>query len=82
MQGEYVEINPENAAQEGIKQGEVIRVVSSTGEKRVVARLTDRVPAGVLFMPRPFTRDSSLLPYYKEKTGTETCRITIERNTV
>ena len=82
MQDEYVEINPESAAKEGIKEGEIIRLVSSTGEKRIVARLTDRVPESVLFMPLPFTRDSSLLPYGKEKTGVKTCRVTIERSTL
>jgi formate dehydrogenase alpha subunit len=79
IQDEYVEINPENAAQEGIREGEIIRMVSSTGEKKIVARLTDRVPAGVLFMPLPFTRASNLLPYGTKKTGANACRVTIER---
>jgi len=82
MQDEYVEINPESAAKEGIKEGEIIRLVSSTGEKRIVARLTDRVPESVLFMPLPFTPDSSLLPYGKERTGAKTCRVAIERSTL
>ena len=80
IQDEYVEINPSNAAQEGVKEGDVIRLVSSTGEKRTVARLTDNVPEGVLFMPLPFTRDTTLLPFPSGKTGTNTCRVTIERN--
>jgi formate dehydrogenase alpha subunit len=82
IQDEYVEINPANAAQEGIKEGDVIRLSSSTGEKRVFARLTGNVPEDVLFMPLPFTRDTTILPFYKEGTGAKTCRVTIERNTV
>ena len=82
IQDEYVELNPEDAAQEGIKEGEIIRVVSSTGEKKIVARLTDKVPSGVLFMPLPFIRNSNLLPYGTEKNGANTCRVTIERSTL
>ena len=82
IQDEFVEINPENAAKECIKDGDVIRLVSSAGEKRIVARLTHGVPEGILFMPLPFTRDTTLLPFHKEVTGANTCQVTIERNTV
>jgi formate dehydrogenase alpha subunit len=82
LQDEYVEINPENAAQEGIREGEVIRLVSSAGEKRIAARLTGNVPEGVLFMPLPFTRDTTILPFRKEAASANTCRVTIERNIV
>ena len=82
IQDEYVEINPANAAQEGIKEGDVIRLVSSTGEKRIVARLTGKVPEDVLFMPLPFTRATTILPFRKEGIGANTCQVTIERNTV
>jgi formate dehydrogenase alpha subunit len=82
IQDEYVEINPANAAQEGITEGEVIRLISSSGEKRIVARLTGTVPEGVLFMPLPFTRDTTILPFPKEETSTKTCQVTIERNIV
>jgi predicted molibdopterin-dependent oxidoreductase YjgC len=82
IQDEYVEINPANAAQEGIKEGDVIRLISSSGEKRIIARLTGTVPEGVLFMPLPFTRDTTILPFRKEEILTKTCRVTIERNIV
>ena len=82
IQDEYVEINPANAAREGIEEGDLIRLVSSAGEKKIVARLTGKVPEGVLFMPRPFTRDTTILPFRKEGTATKTCRVTIERNRV
>jgi predicted molibdopterin-dependent oxidoreductase YjgC len=80
IQDEYVELNPEDAAQESIKEGEIIRVVSFSGEKKIVVRLTDKVPTGVLFMPLPFTWNSNLLPYGTEKTGANTCRVTIKRS--
>ena len=82
IQDEYVEINPANAAREGIKEGDVIRLVSSSGEKKILARLTGNVPEGVLFMPLPFTRDTTILPFRKKETGAKTCQVTIERNTV
>jgi predicted molibdopterin-dependent oxidoreductase YjgC len=82
MQDEYVELNPVDALKEGIREGEVIRLVSSTGEKGVVARLTNRVPEGVLFMPLPFTRDTTILPFRREDAGANTCRVWIERSTV
>jgi formate dehydrogenase alpha subunit len=78
---EYVEINPEDAAKEGICEYDSIRLISSAGEKRVQVHLTSRVPEGVLFMPLPFTQDATLLPFSEEGSGFETCRVKIERVT-
>jgi predicted molibdopterin-dependent oxidoreductase YjgC len=74
---EYVEINPEDAAEENIHDGEVIKLVSSTGEKRIETLLSERIPRGVLFLPRPFARNSAVIPFSAE--GRKTCRVKIQR---
>ena len=81
IKDEYVEMNPEDAAKEGICDYDSIRLLSSAGEKRIQVHLTSRVPEGVLFMPLPFTQDSTLLPFSKEGSGFETCQVKIERAT-
>jgi predicted molibdopterin-dependent oxidoreductase YjgC len=47
----YVEIHEADAEQAGIGQGDEVRVISPVGEVAAVARLTDGVPRGVVFMP-------------------------------
>ncbi|MGC8646358.1 MAG: formate dehydrogenase subunit alpha [Thermoplasmata archaeon] len=47
----YVEINPEDAKNMGIKNNENIRIETRHGELCVKARITDMVPRGILFMP-------------------------------
>lgn len=81
IKDEYVEINPRNAAQEGIGEGNVIKLLSSSGEKRIRARLSGRLPENVLFMPLPFAHGTTLLPFSREGTGCKTCQVTIERVT-
>ena len=50
----FVEINPEDAKEKGIEDGEVLVVKSRRGEIRPVARVTDDVPKGMLFVPWHF----------------------------
>lgn len=47
----YVEINPTDAAKQGIVDGGRVKVASRRAEIEVDARVTDRVPEGVLYMP-------------------------------
>nr|QNO55429.1 formate dehydrogenase subunit alpha [Methanosarcinales archaeon ANME-1 ERB7] len=49
-----VEINPEDAKEEGIEDGAVVVVKSRRGELRPVAKVTDGMPKGMLFMPWHF----------------------------
>lgn len=48
--GNYIDINPLDAARQGIAEGQQVRVTSKTGAIEVEARLTDEVPTGILSM--------------------------------
>jgi len=50
----YVEIGEYDAKQFGISQSDKVKVISPAGEVTAVAKLTDRLPEGVLFMPISF----------------------------
>jgi formate dehydrogenase alpha subunit len=47
----FVEINPEDALRSDISDGERLRVSSRRGSIRLKARVSDIVPAGVVFIP-------------------------------
>ena len=50
----YVEIGESDAKQVGIGQGDEVRVISPVGEVTAVAKFTDTLPEGMLFMPLSF----------------------------
>jgi formate dehydrogenase alpha subunit len=47
----YVELNPEDAAELGVADGQQVKVASRRGEIETRARVTDRVPRGLVFAP-------------------------------
>ena len=47
----FVELGESDAKQVGISQGDQVRVISPVGEVTAVAKLTDTLPEGVVFMP-------------------------------
>ena len=47
----FMELNPEDAATLGITDGEMVTVSSRRGAIRLASRVTDIVPAGVVFIP-------------------------------
>ncbi len=47
----YMEINPDAAAEMGIRNGEYVRCVSRRGDAIVMAQLTQRVPRNMVFIP-------------------------------
>jgi anaerobic selenocysteine-containing dehydrogenase len=47
----YVEIHPQDAADLGLAKGDEAEVVSRRGRVRLPARLTERLPRGVVFIP-------------------------------
>jgi predicted molibdopterin-dependent oxidoreductase YjgC len=47
----FVELGDSDAKQVGISQGDQVRVISPVGEVTAVAKLTDTLPEGVVFMP-------------------------------
>ncbi len=53
-----LEINPEDASSLQVSDGDRVKVVSKTGEIEVRAKVTDRVPKGVLFLPFHFFKES------------------------
>jgi formate dehydrogenase alpha subunit len=50
----WLEISREDAKNLGLGDGDPVRVVSPSGELTTTARLTDSLPAGLLFMPISF----------------------------
>jgi len=50
----FIEINPRDADRLGISEGEVVCVASARGETTAIARLTDKLKEGVVFMPFHF----------------------------
>jgi formate dehydrogenase major subunit len=47
----FVEINPVDAAPLGIKDGDSVEVATERGKTSALARVTDSVKQGVVFMP-------------------------------
>jgi predicted molibdopterin-dependent oxidoreductase YjgC len=50
----YVELNPEDAEEYGVEDGEMIKVASRRDEIELAAQVTDRVPEGTIFIPFHF----------------------------
>jgi len=50
----YVEIGEADAGQVGISQSDDVKVISPAGEVTAVARFTDTLPEGIIFMPISF----------------------------
>jgi len=50
----FVEVNPEDATKEGLKDKDLVTLKTRRGSIEVVARVTDEVPAGLLFTPFHF----------------------------
>ena len=55
----YLEINQEDAERLGLSQGERVTVASRRGQIMAKARLTDRVKAGMVFMPFHFVESNA-----------------------
>lgn len=73
---EFAEMNPDDAARLGVKDGDKVVLVSDRGELAIAARVTPNVLPGVLFVPLhyaggavtaffPGDADESLLPQVK-----------------
>jgi formate dehydrogenase major subunit len=56
----FVEINPSDAAQLGIAEGEAVAITTARGDTRAKARVTDKVRAGAAFMPFHFPGTNQL----------------------
>ena len=82
---ERAEINPEDAEKAGIEDGDAIRVSSRRGSVECCAKLTERVPQGLVFMTFHFSESSgNMLTISACDPVTQTpelkiCSITIEK---
>ena len=50
----FVEVNPSDATKEGVKENDVVILTTRRGSIEADARVTDRVPPGLLFVPFHF----------------------------
>jgi predicted molibdopterin-dependent oxidoreductase YjgC len=50
----FVEVNPSDAVKEGVKENDVVILTTRRGSIEADARVTDRVPPGLLFVPFHF----------------------------
>jgi formate dehydrogenase major subunit len=55
----YVEVNAEDAARLGIKNGELVRAFSRRGEIKIAARVTKDIKKGTIFIPFHFVECSA-----------------------
>ena len=77
---DYVEMNPHDAAAEGLREGDAVRVASAGGAVSVRVRLTDRVARTVLFLPLSFIRNSGLMTGPHGDGCHDFCHVRIERD--
>ncbi len=56
----FVEINPSDAAQLGIAEGEGVSITTARGDTMAKARVTDKVESGAAFMPFHFSGTNQL----------------------
>jgi len=59
----YVEINPRDAKDWGIEQGDRVKITSRRGEVTVRAKLIDTPRRGMVFVPMHWEDDASLINY-------------------
>ena len=81
----YVEVGEQDAGRLGVSQGDMVRVTSPVGELDAVAKLTDRLPGGTVFMPFSFAHtpvnrlfDVALDPQAKTP-ALKACHVKLER---
>ncbi|MBF0169524.1 MAG: molybdopterin-dependent oxidoreductase [Nitrospinae bacterium] len=61
----WVEINPDDAAKDGLDEGEDVTLESKQGSIRAVVRVSDRSPAGTVFIPKNFENEPALKLVYR-----------------
>jgi anaerobic selenocysteine-containing dehydrogenase len=82
---ELVEINPMDAANLGIRDGEIVRVISRRGEVNAEAKVTDVSPEGVVSMTFHFAESptnqltNNALDPVSKIPETKVCAIRIEK---
>lgn len=51
----FVEISPEDASRLSIKDGDAVEIISRRGSVKMIAKISDRVPSGILFTTFHYT---------------------------
>jgi formate dehydrogenase alpha subunit len=81
----WLEINRDDAKKLGVDDGDPVKVTSSAGELKTTARVTNSLPAGLLFMPVSFPEspvgelfDTRLDPRSKAPS-LKSCMVRLER---
>ncbi|WP_297529412.1 molybdopterin oxidoreductase family protein [Thiohalobacter sp.] len=80
----YMEINPDTAAELGIRGGEYARVVSRRGDAVVMAQPTQRVPRNMIFIPFHYHEcvnrvSLGLLDPHSRQPAYKQCAVRVER---
>jgi anaerobic selenocysteine-containing dehydrogenase len=82
---ERLKIHPEDASQQGIIEGEIVKIVSRRGEVEAKALVTDQCPAGTVSMTFHFAEvptnvlTCSALDPVAKTPATKVCAVRIEK---
>lgn len=80
----WIEVNRTDADRLGVKDGDSVKIISSAGGVTTTARVSDMLPAGLLFMPLSFP-DSPVNELFGMESGSgkasslKTCAVRLER---
>jgi formate dehydrogenase (NADP+) alpha subunit len=73
----FVEINPVDAQELGLKEGDTIKLSSDKAEVLAAIKASEALPRGILFCPHFDQSLSALFSLFPERTGVNTCRVRI-----
>ena len=77
----YLEMNPYDARDLGLKEGERVRVFNNQAEVSMVLKLTESVPKGLVFCPSFDRSSSALIPLSLDPSSINICRVRIDKET-
>jgi formate dehydrogenase alpha subunit len=81
----FLEINPADAADAGINDGDKVKITSARGELTTSARLSNTLPPGVLYMPISFPSTpvyglfSNNIDHQAKAPALKSCAVKLER---
>lgn len=80
-----LEISSASAKERGIQEGDRVKIISSQAEVVSVARISDTLPKGILYMPMSISRNPALelfnvfLDHQAKAPALKTCPVRLER---
>lgn len=79
----YVEVNPEDAAKQGISTGSIVWVLSARADVEVFARISNTVQRGTVFMPMHYLETNKLtfpsFDTHSRQPAYKACAVRIEQ---